>query len=468
MDCCRTLALALSLSLTAHAAGDGPQAAVDRYLQSEMRRQNIPGMSLAVVKNGKPLYIKSYGVATLEHDVRAQPQTVYQIGSIGKQFTAVAVMMLANEHKLNVDDPLSKYLPEVPASWNEVTLRLILNHQSGIPQFTTPDEQRLDLRHEYTDLELIALASQPLAFEPGTDASYSDTGYVLLGIVINRVTGMFYGDFLHQRVFAPLGMSRTRIISDADIVRDRASGYEKGDRGELHNQSYVSAALNRTADGSLYSTVLDLAKWDRALYGDTLLPQAQLERMWRVDPHRNGQQPLYHYGYGWENNRLRDHRLVEYDGNWQGFQAVMSRYVDKQLTVILLTNLALCRTERLGHTVAGLIDPDLKAYPEAISDKEPRKTEEFGAFLARVREGGSDLAPLSAGARQRLVPAAINTLRRDLQERGPILKLTVADDRAGVPARRIYRAEEKDMVEYYTVSYTPDSQIDDIDLFSEY
>jgi hypothetical protein len=291
---------------------------------------------------------------------------------------------------------------------------------------------------------------------------------VLLGIVINRVTGMFYGDFLQQRVFAPLRMTRTRIISDADIVRDRASGYEKGDRGDLHNQSYVSAALNRTADGSLYSTVLDLAKWDRALYGDTVLAQAQLERMWRVDPYRNGQQPLYHYGYGWENNRLRDHRLVEYDGNWQGFQAVMSRYVDKQLTVILLTNLALCRTERLGHTVAGLIDPDLKAYPEAIPDKEPRKTEEFGAFLARVREGGSDLAPLGAGARQRLAPATINTLRRDLQERGPILKLTVAEERAGVPARRIYRAEEKDMVEFYTVAYTPDSQIDDIDLFSEY
>ena len=116
-------------------------AAIDRYLQSEMRRQNIPGISLAVVKNGKPLYVKSYGVATLEHDVRAKPQTVFQIGSVGKQFTAVAVMMLANEHKLDLDDPLSKYLPEVPPSWGQVTLRLMLNHQSGIPQFTTPERQ---------------------------------------------------------------------------------------------------------------------------------------------------------------------------------------------------------------------------------------------------------------------------------------------------------------------------------------
>lgn len=255
---------------------------------------------------------------------------------------------------------------------------------------TTPERQLLDLVHDYTDLELIQLAAgQPLDFEPGTDVSYSDTGYMLLGFVINRVAGMFYGDFLQQRVFAPLGMQQTRIISDKDIVLNRASGYEKAESGALYNQSYVSPALNRTADGSLYSTVLDLIKWGRALYGDGVLPQAQLERMWRIDPHRNGQLPLYHYGYGWENNRLRDHRLVEYDR-------------------------------------------------------------------------------LSAAARARMLPAAMNTLRRDLRERGPILKLTLAEQREGADARRVYRVEEKDMVEFYTVSYSQNSTVDDIDLFSEY
>jgi len=238
------------------AAGQGSReystTAIDHYLQDQMRRQKIPGISLAVAKDGKPLYVKSYGVATLEHDVKTRPDTVYQIGSIGKQFTAVAVMMLANEHKLDLDDPLAKYLPEVPANWGKVTLRSMLNHQSGIPQFTTPERQLLNLAHDYTDLELIQLAStQPLDFEPGTNVSYSDTGYVLLGFVINRVAGMFYGDFLQQRVFKPLGMNRTRIISDRDIVLNRASGYEQADSGELYNQTYVSPALNRTADGSL-------------------------------------------------------------------------------------------------------------------------------------------------------------------------------------------------------------------------
>jgi hypothetical protein len=322
--------------------------------------------------------------------------------------------------------------------------------------------------HDYTDLELIQLAStQPLDFEPGTNVSYSDTGYVLLGFVINRVAGMFYGDFLQQRVFKPLGMNRTRIISDKDIVLDRASGYEQADSGELYNQTYVSPALNRTADGSLYSTVLDLMKWDRALYGDAVLPQAQLERMWHIDAHRDGQRPLYHFGYGFENNRLRGHRLVEYDGNWQGFQAVMSRYVDKKLTVIVLTNLSLCRTEQLGHAVAGFIDPDLKPYPESIPDSDPGKTAQFRAFLDTAAKGG-DLGLLSAAGSARLVPSAMNTLRRDLQERGPIVKFTLAEQGGGADLRRVYRAEEKDMVEFYTVNYSADSRIDDIDLVSEY
>jgi len=470
----RWTALALLLSLASYTSwGEAAPAhsttAIDRYLESEIRRQNIPGISLAVAKNGKPLYVKSYGVATLEHDVRTKPQTVFQIGSVGKQFTAVAVMILAEEHKLDLDDPLSKYLPEVPTSWGKVTLRFMLNHQSGIPQFTTPERQLLDLVHDYTDSELIQLASrQPLDFEPGTDVSYSDTGYVLLGFVINRVAGMFYGDFLQQKVFGPLGMKQTRVISDKDIVPNRASGYEKAASGALYNQTYVSPALNRTADGSLYSTVLDLLKWDRALYGDAVLPQTTLERMWRVDAHRNGQRPLHHFGYGWENNRLRDQRLVEYDGNWQGFQAVMSRYVDKRLTVILLTNLSLCRTERLGHTVAGLIDPELTPYPDSIADSDPGKTMEFRAFLDKIAKDGGDPDHLSGAAAARLVPSTMNTLRRDLRERGPILKLSLVERRGGGAARRVYRVEEKDMVEFYTVSYSQDSRIDDIDLFSEY
>jgi CubicO group peptidase (beta-lactamase class C family) len=310
---------------------------------------------------------------------------------------------------------------------------------------------------------LIELAGkQPLDFEPGTDVSYSDTGYVLLGFVINRVAGMFYGDFLQQRIFAPLGMRQTRIISDKDIVRHRASGYEMADDGTLYNQSYVSPALNRTADGSLYSTVLDLAKWDRALYGEKVLPHAQLERMWRVDAHRNGQRPLYHFGYGFENNRLREQRIVEYDGNWQGFQGVMSRYLDKKLSIILLTNLSLCRTERLAHTVAGLYDSDLVHFPDSIPDTDQAKTAAFRTFLQQAAHG--DTSALT-GPAARVLPSAMHTLQRDLEERGPILRLTLCEARAGT---RVYRVEEKTMVEFYTVRQAPDAGIENFELLSEY
>ncbi len=461
------LCLASQLSC-AGSARESFVPAVDRYLEAEMRRQHIPGLSLAVVRGGEPLYVKGYGVATLEHEVPAKPDTVYQLGSVGKQFTAVALMMLADEHKLALDDPLSKYLPEIPGSWHAVTLRLMLNHQSGIAELDNETKHLLDHTRDYTDEQLIAVAAaQPLDFEPGTGVSYSDTGYVLLGVVINRVAKMFYGDMLRQRVFAPLGMTHTRVISDADIVPNRASGYELSENGALRNQSHVSPSLNRTADGSLYSTVTDLIKWDRALYGDTVLPQPELARMWSVDSHQNGQRPLYHYGYGWENHRLRGQRVVEYDGNWQGFQSVMSRYVDRRLSVILLTNLSLCRTERLAHTVAGLVDPVLAAYPESIPDTNIALTRRFGAFLAAAAEGQGG-SFLSAPARGRLIPSAMNTLRRDLQELGPVLRLTVVDERRGDVQERVYRVEKKDMVEYFTVRYTVDAAIDDIDLLSEY
>ncbi len=453
----------LGMSLPGKAADF--RGAVDRYLRAEMQRQHIPGIALAVLKDGKALYVKGYGSATLEHPVAVTPNTVFQVGSVGKQFTAVAVMLLADEHKLNLEDPLSKYLPEVPASWDKITLRLMLNHQAGIPQYTTPQRQVLDLSHDYSDTELIQLAiSQPLDFEPGTDVSYSDVGYVLLGFVINRVAGEFYGDFLQQRIFKPLRMNRTRVISDADIVPGRAGGYELRDDGRLRNQTPVSPALNRTADGSLYSTVIDLMKWDRALDGGGVLPHRELERMWSVDAHRDGQEPLYHYGYGWESNHINGKRVVEYDGNWQGFQAVMSRYADERLTVILLTNLALCRTERLGHTVAGLVDPTLTPYPVSIADNAPALSKNFESLLAKARE-------TAVGASLPILPTLFptQTLRRDLSELGPIQHFSVAADRGTLEGRvRVYRVEGKDMVEFYTVKYGADAKILALDLLREF
>jgi CubicO group peptidase (beta-lactamase class C family) len=459
-----------SLGCFAAPAATPDLGALDEYVSAEMRSQSIPGLSLAVLHAGKPVYVKSFGVATLELAVPTRPDTRFQIGSIGKQFTATLVMLLARDHRLELDDPLSKYLPEIPASWREVTLRQMLKHQSGIAQLTPPDRDLLDLHHDYTDQEYVHLASSvPLDFEPGTDASYSDTAYVLLGIVIGRVTGRFYGDLLEERVFHPLDMARTRIISDTDIIPGRAAGYVRGASGALENQGWVAPALNRTADGSLYSTVLDLAHWDAALTEGAILSAAELERMWRIDALKNGEAPLLHYGYGWEINTLRGHRVIEYDGNWQGFQAAMARYQDRHLTVIVLTNLALCRVQRIAHTVAGYFDPEVAHFKAATADPRPNWTRAFASFATAI---GQPSAAPAAGERSlaRVMPSTwLHALARDLEETGPISGVAFAEERqvaGGV--ERTYRVETRDMVDFFTVRYRADGAPSSIALYHEY
>jgi CubicO group peptidase (beta-lactamase class C family) len=468
------LVLALLLAATPLAAvGDDPGAAADRYIEREMRAQGIPGLSLSVLRRGQPVYVRGYGVATLEHPVSVGPDTRFQIGSIGKQFTAVATMLLAREGRLSLDAPLARSLPGIPATWAGVTPRLMLNHQSGIPQLETPEHNLLDRHHDYSDEEYIRLAtSVPLDFAPGTGVSYSDTAYVLLGFVINRVTGGFYGDMLAARVFAPLGMTRTRIISDADIIPGRASGYEKGDDGALRNQSYVSPALNRTADGSLYSTVVDLARWDEALYGERILTRSELARMWRIDPHRDGTRPLLHYGYGWEINSVRGHRVIEYDGNWQGFQAAMARYENPDLTVIVLTNLSLCRAQRLAHTVAGFFEPVIARYETAASDPAPALTREFAALLSEVERGGTPpAARLTKHWRAQLTLAWAHALARDIRSTGAIGNISFGEERSlgrGRERERVYLAATAQMNYFFAVRYTADGLIADIDFSREY
>jgi CubicO group peptidase (beta-lactamase class C family) len=466
------LVAAPSVAAPSSAATSAEASAVDRYVRNEMRDQKIPGLSLAILRNGKAVYVGSYGVATLEQQVPVLPDTRFQIGSIGKQFTAAAVMLLARAHRLDLDDPLAKYLPEIPPGWRDVTLRHMLAHQSGIPQLTPPDRDLLDLHHDYTDEEYVQLAaSLPLDFAPGTNASYSDTAYVLLGIVIGRVTGRFYGDLLGERIFRPLAMRRTRIVSDSDIIPGRAAGYERTPSGALRNQAWVAPALNRTADGSLYSTVLDLARWDEALGSGRILTREELSRMWSIDPLKSGELPLLHYGYGWEINRLRGHRVIEYDGNWQGFQGAMARYEDRGLTVIVLTNLALCRAQRIVHTVAGYFDPQLAHVAAAAADTHPDLTREFHAFLGDVGRGTAfaALARAHPAFERAASPTWTAALARDLHVTGAIGAVSFAEEQLGPGhLERVYRVETAEMVDLFTVRYGQGGAVERVDLYHEY
>jgi CubicO group peptidase (beta-lactamase class C family) len=337
----------------AQAQSPATTSAVTEYVEAEMQRQHIPGLSLLVVKDGKIIRSEGFGLANVELQVRVKPETVFQSGSVGKQFTATAVMMLVEEGKIGLDDPLTKYFVGAPPAWKNVTVRELLSHTAGFGDYP----KNFDYRKDWTEAEELKLIeSIPLAYRPGTNWAYSNFGYVTLGILIHRVTGEFYGDFLQQRIFQPLGMRSTRIISEADIVPNRAAGYRLV-KGELKNQEWVSPVVNTTADGSLYFNILDLAKWDAALYTEKLLKRSSLDLMWTPVKLKNGQpnggRPNSgNYGFGWFIDQRAGHRCIHHDGAWQGFETAIDRYVDDRLTVVALSNLEGAEPGKITQHVA--------------------------------------------------------------------------------------------------------------------
>jgi CubicO group peptidase (beta-lactamase class C family) len=343
--------LMLGLAFSAGTSTAAPPAdEVSHYVRAEMGRQKIPGLALLVARNGKPIRVEGFGMADVELNVPVAPETLFQSGSVGKQFTATAVMMLVEAGKLGLEDPLSKFFPQSPAWWQQVTVRELLSHTAGFTDYP----KDFDLRKDYTEAQLLSIVQAiPPAYTPGTSWSYSNLGYLTLGILIHRVTGEFYGDFLRQRLFKPLDMSTVRIISEADIIPNRSSGYRLVN-GQLKNQEWVSPTVNTTADGSLYFSVLDLAKWDAALYSEEVLKKSSLQQMWTVTKLRNGVPNSGHYGLGWFIGSRGGHRVVEHEGQWQGFETQISRYLDDGLTVVVLTNLGSAEPQRIADRVAAI------------------------------------------------------------------------------------------------------------------
>jgi CubicO group peptidase (beta-lactamase class C family) len=338
-------------------AEDSVVAKLDEFVREEMRNQHIPGLSLLVNQDGKIILAKGYGLANVEHQVQVKPETIFQSGSVGKQFTATAVMMLVEAGKIGLDDKVCKYFTNAPKTWADIKVRHLLTHTSGLGDYPSD----FDFRRDYTEDQLLAnVMATPLASAPGEKWSYSNLGYVTLGILIGKVSGKFYGDFLQERIFKPLGMGTARIISEEDIVTNRAASYRLVD-GKLKNQEWVSPTMNSTADGSLYLTVYDLAKWDDALYTEKLIKRSSLDQMWTPVTLSNGK--THPYGFGWFIVDVRGHRLIHHGGAWQGFQCDIQRYVDDKLTVIGFDNLAQSNLEKIIRRVAGIYNPELKPLP---------------------------------------------------------------------------------------------------------
>jgi CubicO group peptidase (beta-lactamase class C family) len=326
---------------------------VGDFVNPYLKKKQIPGCALLVRHNRKVVLATGYGIANLEHGVPVKSQTVFQSGSINKQFTAMAVMVLVQERKLALDDPISKYLA-VPASWSGITVRHLLTHTSGLGDYP----ENFSLQRDYTEDELLKMvATQPLGFAPGEKWRYSNLGYVTLGILIGKASSEFWGDFLRKRVFDPLDMKHARVISEADVIPNRAAGYVLNDH-VLKNQKWVSPSVNATADGSLYFTIEDLAKWDEALEAQKLLSRANYEQMWT--PVRLNDGTTAPYGFGWRIAKADSgHRMIEHGGNWQGFASYIVRYPDDRLTVAALCNRSGATAGYIAKRIAGFYVPAL-------------------------------------------------------------------------------------------------------------
>jgi CubicO group peptidase (beta-lactamase class C family) len=349
-------------------------------------------------------------------------------------------------------------------------VRNLLTHTSGLAEYTSDERTKPDgpfyLRLDFTEQQLYKnIAAMPLDFKPCEKWSYRNTNYVLLGILIHRVTGESYGDFLQRRIFKPLDMTDTRIISERDIVPRRAAGYELVD-GNLKNQEWVSPTFNSTADGALYFTVLDLSKWDAALYTEKLVSSSTLEQMWTPVTCSDGRK--YDYGFGWRVQDSNGHRLIEHGGAWQGFTAHISRYVDDRLTVVVLTNLDSDHSDprRIAHGVAMLYLPDLRMKP--IADTEPQVGVLLRTTLAALAAGRVNLDSFAPDERTAWIPDRIKGLSERLKSFGPVESLSLVDSKNEHGSRHYkYRAECADGPMMVDLDLNHDKKITALQIRSE-
>jgi D-alanyl-D-alanine carboxypeptidase len=323
---------------------------VDDYVKAEMQRQHIPGTSIAVLKDGKIIKAEGYGLANVELNVPARPETVYKIGSVSKQLIATGIMILIQDGKLSLDDKISRFLEGTPDTWKEITIRHLLTHTSGIVR-EAPGFDPLKIQD---DADVIKTAyNQPMRFAPGEKWEYCNVGYFSLAEIIRKVSGKPWGDYLSERLFTPLEMNATRTTTLTEIIQNRANGYVWRD-GKLQNASTFFALR---PSGAFLSSVLDLAKWDAALYTDKILKQSTLSQVWMPVKLNSG--ATHPYGFGWELSTVAGHKMVHHGGSLPGFRAQFMRFVDDKLTVVVLTNGDNANPNAIALGIAALYIPGL-------------------------------------------------------------------------------------------------------------
>jgi CubicO group peptidase (beta-lactamase class C family) len=320
----RAIVVCLLLSAAGVAHADPP----DDYIAGQMKQFHLPGLALAVVKDGMVIKAQGYGLANVARKTPMTPETVLKIGSVSKQFIASGIMLLARERRLALDDPISKYLQDSPASWSAITLRHLLTHTAGLVR----ESPVFDPNKDQPDA-VVLKGAYPVAlrFSPGEKWEYSNVGYYALAETIHRVTGQAWNDYLAERIFKPAGMTTTFPTNTKQPVPNRAQGYTGND-----NANPAADWLALRPSGAFLSTVLDLAKWDALLYAETILTESERRQMTTQVRLTDGSSEAY--GFGWHVDVVGGQRRVWHGGGLPGFSAQFVRFPDAGVTIILLAN----------------------------------------------------------------------------------------------------------------------------------
>lgn len=339
---------------------------IDEYIKNQMETYSIPGLSVAVVRDDIPILMKGYGWANLELSVPATEHSVYEIASVSKPFTATATMMLVEENKISLDDKIVDYLDHPPTAWQPVTIKHILCHQSGLCDYTTIPEYWKTTRQDVSREEIIALVKElPLMFSPGEYWSYDNTGYYLLGFMLEKVSGKPYAVLLREMIFEPLGMDITVMNEPAKIIKNRAAGYRL-ENNTLYNKEYYSSSGTYSAGGWL-SSVADMVNWEAALGGEKLLNQSTLKQMWTPYESARGKERERHgfsQGLGWHIPNYPNRQVISHNGGIKGFSTNITRFIDDEVTVILFCNLeSIARPDVITKGIAEHFIPNLVTEP---------------------------------------------------------------------------------------------------------
>jgi CubicO group peptidase (beta-lactamase class C family) len=361
------VALVITTCVAAHADP------VDDYVREQMQKLHIPGLSIAVVKEGKLIKAAGYGVANVETRTPATAETVYKIASLSKPILATAVLLLVQDGKLGLDDKVGKYLPGSPESWKDITIRHLLTHTSGIVR----DPADYHPYREQQPAEVIeSVYPMPLSFQPGEKWLYSNVGYFVLSEIIGRVARKPWDEFVSERIFAPAGMTSTRTTNLAAIIPHRANGYEQKDGVLVNAENWIAVRPS----GAFVSTVLDLAQWD--IFMDSNRPLSALSRAQVQTPVALRDGKTADYGFGWYVGSFLGRARIHHDGQYPGFRSDYERFEADKLSVIVLANSGSSRVDSLAIKVAGFYVEALAMPPFTTSASVPVQPVPSGAPVA--------------------------------------------------------------------------------------